>query len=355
LFVQHLLFTEITCKDLIQIHKIYQTQIVISIHDFCWFHEEDCWIDPKNSYYEHAYLKNVVVHPTIIDLFKNASLVIHPSSFTKKHYERFFPHHNSLLQYHNDIEVTPYTKYLPSIVNKTIHIAHIQGLSEYKGYKNVMLLIKKYKHYKNYNIQFHIIGLNKDKYSETNWHDFIIKSNFHCLLHLNKFGETYSYTLSKSLNSGLPILYNNIGAYKERIHSKCGNHSKSGHYIKVIDHENDYYNTNLLFQKFETMLNYIIQNNGNFNSTNNNNTIVYNSIYKNIFHTYSYLHKPYILNVQNNHKNIFDNVTIILTTTININKNKLCLFQKNKQERISTYLRSVYQWLYKTFFKWLKL
>ena len=34
--------------------------------------------------------------------------------------------------------------------------------------------------------------------------------------------ETYSYTLSIMLNTGLPILYNNIGSYKDRLqYSNC--------------------------------------------------------------------------------------------------------------------------------------
>ena len=42
--------------------------------------------------------------------------------------------------------------------------------------------------------------------------------------------------------------------------------------------------------------------------------------------------------------------TIILTSTVNVNLNKLCLFQINKSERIEIYLKSVNQWLLKTDF-----
>jgi len=45
------------------------------------------------------------------------------------------------------------------------------------------------------------------------------------------------------------------------------------------------------------------------------------------------------------------NTTIILTSTVNVNLNKSYLFQKNKQERIDTYILSVRQWLEKTDFK----
>jgi len=34
-------------------------------------------------------------------------------------------------------------------------------------------------------------------------------------------------------------------------------------------------------------------------------------------------------------------ITIILTTTVNVNLNKICVFQKDKNERVQTYLKSI--------------
>jgi len=45
------------------------------------------------------------------------------------------------------------------------------------------------------------------------------------------------------------------------------------------------------------------------------------------------------------------NITIILTSTVNVNRNKSHLFQTDKNERIQTYVKSVRQWLRKTNFK----
>jgi hypothetical protein len=64
----------------------------------------------------------------------------------------------------------------------------------------------------------------------------------------------------------------------------------------------------------------------------------------------------YIINY--NLKNIenYDNLpyisktTIILTSTVNINEKKSFLYQKDKNERIKTYLKSILQWLNKTDF-----
>ena len=42
--------------------------------------------------------------------------------------------------------------------------------------------------------------------------------------------------------------------------------------------------------------------------------------------------------------------TIILTSTVNINDKKICIFQRDSDSRIQAYLKSVHQWLYKTNF-----
>jgi hypothetical protein len=39
---------------------------------------------------------------------------------------------------------------------------------------------------------------------------------------------------------------------------------------------------------------------------------------------------------------------IILTSTVNVNPNKFCMFQTSPNERLHTYLSNVLQWLYKT-------
>ena len=45
------------------------------------------------------------------------------------------------------------------------------------------------------------------------------------------------------------------------------------------------------------------------------------------------------------------NTTIILTSTVNINPIKWWLFQRDKNDRLETYLKSILQWLSKTNFK----
>ena len=340
LFVQQLLWSDISPKDLIEIKNKFNITIVISIHDFCWFIEDDNVNNPNKNIWEIGYLLKLKnINPDIITLFSNADLVIHPSKFTLMHYNKCFPTCNTIIQEHNDIQFDYSAKYVPKIVNDVINIGNFQTLSLCKGSENVMLLKNSYTHYKGHKINFLIVGQNISGYDETNWNTEILNHNFHCLLHLNKYGETYSYCLTKSINSGLPILYNNIGSFKVRIPNN------KDHYKKVIDNEDEYENQELLFKKFEEMLDYIIINNGLFNKSNYNNKIVYNSLFNYLFETnnnnddFNKIHKkihnkikpfavyfPQFHNIAENNLNYYNGMTDITNLNHynnNNNSNKL--------------------------------
>jgi hypothetical protein len=95
-------------------------------------------------------------------------------------------------------------------------------------------------------------------------------------MHLNKYGETYDYSLTKSINSGLPIVYNNIGANKTRILNK-------EHYFKVLDNESNYYSIKLICQAFNKYLDYIIENNGKYSNINSTYQFKRNALYNFLF------------------------------------------------------------------------
>jgi len=320
LFVQQLLYTDIHPDDLLEIKNKFSLSIVISIHDFCWFISDNNINYPLTNIYEIGYLQEIqYINPSIIRLFENATRVIHPSKFTQYHYSRYFPINNSILQPHNDIQVDNSCKMIHPITNNTINVCNFQNFSEYKGSEMVQLLFDHYKNYKGYKINILIVGKNVELYNEDDWHNSLMKLNPHCLLHLNKYGETYSYCLSKSINSGLPILYNNIGVFRGRIPKN------NEHYKYVIQNEYEYNNNELkLFKTFEKMLDYIIENQGIYTKTNNNNKIIYNNFYDKLFLTvndYSKIYnkiKPFAIyfpqfhNIKENNINYYNGMSDIL-------------------------------------------
>jgi len=274
IFLQHIILTNILPNDILNLKNKYNFKLIISIHDFCWF--TNLKYDQRNpdKYYENIYLRdNINIDESIIRLLNSAELVIHPSNFTLNQYSKYFSINNCIVYNHNDIVIKNDTKNIPIIHNKIINIAHFQSLSEYKGSNNVLLLKSKYKFYKGYKINI-FTDIN---YNEDNWNIQMLRYNLHGLLHLNMYGETYSYALSKSINSGLPILYNNIGCFKERLSVE------NKHHIKVIDNEAEYTNYYKLFKNFEKWLDYIIENNGKYTLSCNDTTIKYNEFYNFIF------------------------------------------------------------------------
>jgi hypothetical protein len=235
------LFTDITPTDLLTLKEETSVNLIICIHDFFWFHVTST-IDLVQC--AAAYLTVPVIHKDTLALFDKAILVIHPSKFTKTHYDAYFPTHNTIIQRHNDININYYCRNIPAVTT-SINIGVIHEVNEFKGSENIELL-RKLKNYKGYPI--HIVVCN---YTETNWHEVI--QNLHGLLFLNKWGEPYCYALSKAIHSGLPILYNNIGSFKERIPLR-------EHYVKVIEKEEDYHDEVKLQACFKTWIDYILVN-----------------------------------------------------------------------------------------------
>ncbi len=59
--------------------------------------------------------------------------------------------------------------------------------------------------------------INCGKYDNNNIYKLLKENNIDLFLFISTAEETYSYTLSIALNTGLPIIYNSIGSYKDRL------------------------------------------------------------------------------------------------------------------------------------------
>lgn len=72
----------------------------------------------------------------------------------------------------------------------------------------------------------------------------------HGLLYLNGHPETYSYALAKGINSGLPILYTNIGAIKERMAAERA-YAPPGKYIATTRSD--------LLKNFDSLIKFVLE------------------------------------------------------------------------------------------------
>jgi len=334
LFVQQLLFSDMVPRDILNLKYKYGSKLIISVHDFCWI--TDVLNNyPKEPYYHWSYLvPNIKVHQDIIELFTCADLIIHPSYFTYETYGKWFPTDNFIVSYHNDYYVDYSTKRIPPIINHQINIGVLHEYMEYKGSEVISYLVENITQYKGYKLNYRIAGKTINIYQEEEFYEYVERYNIHFLLLLNKWGETYCYSLTKYINSGLPILYNNIGACKYRVPQNVV------HYKKVIDNEAEYNNINkVIGKKMTEMLDYIIKENGKYNKENPSTIIYYSPLFENLFSidvrriNYSNVHKkvkpfciyfPQFHTLAENNNNYYSGMTDITNLVAYLKENVNC-------------------------------
>jgi len=243
--VQHL-FRDITPAMITSIYNKYKLRIIINIHDFIWFGQSS----PHSGYLA----PNICIAPDVKEMFSNAELIIHPSQFTFNEYAKYVPSNNFIISPHIDFGVLDSPLSIPP-VSDTINIGCMHEFSECKGGEYILYLQNKFNIYKMKTIKILVVGKNIPIYKENEFFEVIKKHNIHCLLLLNKWGETYCYSLSKYLKSGLPILYNALGAVVERMPNRS-------YYKSVFDTvvPFDANNKMVLDTKFAEMLDFIIEN-----------------------------------------------------------------------------------------------
>jgi hypothetical protein len=278
IWINHFIYTDITIIDILQKKKETNCKIYITIHDFTWLCNKIYEYNGQDPHGHNAYLFNNTISKEIKELFDLADKIIHPSRFTYDIYKKYFNEKNFVITEHDDYYCA---KIIPKFntLGNTINVGVLSALSTYKGQSQVDFLKEKYKKFMGYHINFCICGVSVPMYNDNydSYRNLLLKYNVHCLLFLNIWGETWCYSLTKALLTGLPILYNNLGVFKERI-------QQSQHYFTVYESEkeiNKDVNKKKLSLEFENMLSYIINNKISDLEMFNNN-LVKTSNYSNI-------------------------------------------------------------------------
>ena len=271
IFLQYLFGTDIKIDTILDIQKIYNCSLVISIHDFYWLKNKVLYdFDDSNSW-QNGYLEeNISICPTIKKLFNCANQILHPSRFTWSVFEKYFSTDHFKLVQHNDCLDYKIHKVISPIINKRINIGVLHYYNVYKGKDMIEKLRSKYNTYNGYTIHWVIVGINVPPYKENEFYEYISKYNINCLTFLNQWGETWCYSLTKAFHSGLPIIYNNFGAFRERIPEN------TEHYFKAYEDESEQ-DPQQLYNTFEKMIDYLICHD------ESTRRIVYNHYYDDLF------------------------------------------------------------------------
>jgi glycosyltransferase involved in cell wall biosynthesis len=251
LLFQYLYNSDLTFKDIVDAKNKYGLKLVIPVHDFYFLQKNhsdfyQCHIGIYSSFNDNSPL-----NPTVLDLLKAADLIIYPSRFVKNVFDKVFVFEHAKLSRHIDYKIHDFLD-IPK-VDRTINMGIINNITIVKGadYYPKLFSIDKYK---GHHIQYHVFGMNEVKSSNVIFHgpyiedeifSLLKKNNIHGLVFLNKWGESHSYSLTKGINTGLPILYSHIGAYVERL-------KDSERFFAIRDNRN-------IETEFQKMLDFILE------------------------------------------------------------------------------------------------
>lgn len=283
IILQHFIDTDFKIDDISKLIEDYELQLIITIHDNYYLNSNDFYTYTTDN---HILINNKI-SSNFSKLFDHAQKIIFPtkyiydvfSSNTKYLNKMYLSNHIDKLYYDKNL-------YIPIISSNKINIGIITEISKYKGEELLLELFNNKTTHKNYKIIFNNFNnykvinnkniVNYKNYVEDEIYDLLNNNNIHGLIFLNKWPETYSYALTKGINSKLPIFYTNIGAVGERL--KLYNNER---FISNDDTKN-------LFTDFNIFLDFIINNNEigepfNFNKFNkyNENTFYNDLLLKN--------------------------------------------------------------------------
>jgi hypothetical protein len=249
----------------------------LTIHDYQWLYPDNPNIIKDDFKNNSPKIENIISFELLISI---CSKIIFPSNNIYNNYNIYIDlnkYKNKIfIVNHCDIIINNNFLVIPKIDN-IINISFIGYFVDYKGSYIFEDLINKYKFYKNYKLNYHIFGIigyniNDNienitihkEYKDDNIINELHENNIHGILHLSIFEESYCYALTKSINSGIPILYINNGCISERLNDN-----------------NKYFSSELndIMDRFIIFLDYIIENNDIYNFYNLNNNIQPNKWY----------------------------------------------------------------------------
>lgn len=271
IIINHLHYMEDSISYILDMNELLNLQIFIALHDFYWF-SENLKTNRRSTLVHTIYSddNDIQVNNTLI-LFTVSTKIFCATKFIYEQYIKVFGNElNYEIGAWTDYEINELSKiYVNDCICNTINIGCLTYAGNHKGSHYVKWLSNNLTNYNNVDIKYYIVGDNINPY-ENNYSAFkniCDKYNIHLLLLLNTYADTYSYLLTKALITGIPIFYNNIGAYIERI-------PNSEHYFtcfnKELTLELDSDIAATIKNKIAKPLEYIIENFGKKDNIPNN-------------------------------------------------------------------------------------
>ncbi|MFA5923554.1 MAG: class I SAM-dependent methyltransferase [Methylococcaceae bacterium] len=215
---------------------------ILTVHDFYWLNGNPTLTDKNGKY--PGYYSDTLINPLyplpegltpetfrapLHQLIESAACVIFPSIATKSLFGKVFPLENAIVAPHIEMErdVTKKPIFFKKKNNYTIGV--LGAVSREKGadlLENLAVTAKN----AGVPFGFKLLGYAyrplkvvevTGPYSSNDLIDLIQRHELDVIFFPAQWPETYSYTLSYALDSGLPIIAPNIGAFPERLSGRA--------------------------------------------------------------------------------------------------------------------------------------
>jgi len=200
--------------------------VYLTIHDYQWIFPVATGLSLEDIQ------KGMKPEKTNVDncikLFNTVDKIIFPSKRLFDNYHFFLdyiPSHHYIVN-HNDILIR-YDQFVVNNVDDTINIAFVGYSALHKGIKELYQLAHVFKMYYDKHVIFHLFGgptvldmknvVSHGPYYDKQLINMLHSHNIHIVLMLSISEETYCYSLSRVINSGLPIVYFNRGSFLTRL------------------------------------------------------------------------------------------------------------------------------------------
>jgi hypothetical protein len=282
-------------------------KVYITIHDYQWlFEDKIAYTANSSAQSDIAYIQNLQTYydtntcNNVLQLFGKAHCILMPSQRLYHNYVKQFmklPSTDPICQKihvvpHNDNVVRMDQLCVP-LVNHAhvINIAFIGDFTTYKGcelFTELMNSLDVFTHMSHtYSIKYHVYGhygLKVDEsiayphvcfhgpYDDDTLIETLYKNNIHIQTSLSIVEETYSYSLTKLINSGLPLVYLNRGALTTRLNPA---------YVRLFPFQEAIYAE--LKVQIEKAMMYVIANQGDQDIIEIDSSIVANEGYLKLY------------------------------------------------------------------------
>jgi hypothetical protein len=200
--------------------------IHITVHDYQWIYP-----DNANILHEDMY---IAPHPAQVSLvesiFNHASLVMYPSDRLRVNFARHLHNVTAPVQIVPHCDIPIRVKQLVvaplSDADKVINLGFIGYCTPTKGAHYFSSMAQCLHSFGDFRYQFHMYGsrcgwnfpnIIYHEYEDLDLIHQLHRDNIHIIFLLSAAEETYCYSMARAINSGLPIVFLNRGAFMNRL------------------------------------------------------------------------------------------------------------------------------------------